>query len=147
MFHRILVATDGSTLSAKAVDAAVALAHTLGARLVAFYASPAYPRPVYADAALHEASAVRAYAEVAVRDAARVLEPVTRKAAAAGVPCDPLQATSDAPWKAILAAATAERADVIVMASHGRHGLSSMVLGSETTKVLTNSKIPVLVVR
>jgi len=147
MFKRILLATDGSRLSAKAVSAAVELARAVRATLIAFYAPPAYALPVYGDAALHEAHAARAYADVAARDAARVLGPVGRKAAAAGVPCEALQQTSDTPWQAILAAARAERADLIVMASHGRRGLSSLLIGSETSNVLTHSRIPVLVVR
>ena len=72
---------------------------------------------------------------------------VARKAKAEGVACDVLHAASDAPWEAILAAARTDKADLIVMASHGRRGVSALLLGSETTKVLTHSKIPVLVVR
>jgi nucleotide-binding universal stress UspA family protein len=147
MYRRILVATDGSTLSGKAVSHALQLARTTGAKLTAFYAPPAFPVPVYGDAGLYEAPAKKQYAAVAARDAERVLGPVERKAAQAGVPCDVLQATTDTPWKAILSAAGTEKADVIVMASHGRRGMAALLLGSETTKVLTHSKIPVLVVR
>src|SRR5690242_3229099 len=111
MFRRILVATDGSRLATRAVTAAIGLAHALGARLIAFYAAPTYPLPVYGDALLHERSAASAYAELAARDAARVLGPVQRRATAAGVACDLVEATSDAPWQAILAAAKAEHAD------------------------------------
>jgi len=96
---------------------------------------------------LHEPHAASAYAEIAARDAERVLGPAERKAAAAGVACQKLQATSDTPWQAILAAARSERADLIVMASHGRRGVAALLLGSETSKVLTHSKVPVLVVR
>jgi len=103
--------------------------------------------PVYGDAALYGANAKKQYAAAAARDAERVLEPIERRAAQAGVDCEVLQATSDSPWKAILSAARAEKADVIVMASHGRRGMAALLLGSETTKVLTHSKIPVLVVR
>ena len=147
VYKRILVATDGSRLSTRAVTQALALAQAVGARLTAFYAAPAYPLPVYGDAVLRDPRAKRQYAELAVRDADRVLEPVACKAKAAGVACDVLHAASDAPWEAILAAAHADKADLIVMASHGRRGMSALLLGSETTKVLTHSKIPVLVVR
>ena len=147
MYRRILVATDGSRLSTRAVTQALQLAKAVGAKVTAFYAPPAYPLPVYGDAGLYEPMAKKDYALVAARDAERVLGPVERKAAAAGVHCDVLQATSDTPWEAILAAAAAEKADVIVMASHGRRGMSALGLGSETNKVLTHSKIPVLVVR
>ena len=147
MYRRILLATDGSTLSGKAVTQALALAKAVGARLIAFYAPPPFPIPVYGDAGLYEAKAKKDYAAIAARDADRVLAPVERKAAQAGVACEVVQATSDTPWRAILAAARAEKADVIVMASHGRQGMAAVLLGSETTKVLTHSKIPVLVVR
>lgn len=147
MYRRILVATDGTALSTKAVTQALALAKAVGAKVTAFYAPPPFPIPVYGDATLYEAKARKDYAEIAARDAERVLAPVGRKAAQAGVDCDVLQATSDTPWRAILSAAHSEKADVIVMASHGRSGVAAVLLGSETTKVLTHSKIPVLVVR
>jgi len=147
MFRNILVATDGSRLATRAVAAAIELARTVGARLVAFYAPPTYPLPVYGDTLLHERSAASAYADLAARDAARVLEPVQRRAVAAGVTCELVQATSDTPWQAILAAVKAEHADLVVMASHGRRGVSALMLGSETSRVLTHSKVPVLVVR
>jgi nucleotide-binding universal stress UspA family protein len=147
MFRRILVATDGSRLATRAVTAAISLANSVGARLVAFYAAPTYPLPVYGDAQLHDRSATSAYAELAARDAERVLGPVQRRAAAAGITCELVHTTSDAPWQAILTAAKAEKADLVVMASHGRRGMSALMLGSETSKVLTHSKLPVLVVR
>ena len=147
MYRRILVATDGGKLSAKAVEHAVALAKSIGATLTAFYAAAPYPLPVYGDAVLYEPRSEKAYEEMAAREAERALSPVERKAAAAGVKCTTLQATTDTPWEAILAAAHRDRADLIVMASHGRRGMSAVILGSETAKVLTHSKIPVLVVR
>lgn len=147
MYRRILVATDGSTVSGKAVSHALGLAKAVGATLTAFYAPPSFAIPVYGDASLYDPGAKKDYAKVASRDAERVLAPIARKAAQAGVACDVVQATSDTPWKAILSAARAEKADVIVMASHGRQGVAALLLGSETTKVLTHSKIPILVVR
>jgi nucleotide-binding universal stress UspA family protein len=147
MYGRILVATDGSDLSARAVAHAFDLARAVGAKVTAFYAPPPFPVPVYGDAGLHEARAKQEYAEIAARDAESVLAPVVRKAAEAGVACDTVQAPSEAPWQAILAAARDVKADVIVMASHGRRGMAALLLGSETTKVLTHSKVPVVVVR
>ena len=147
MYRRILVATDGSTLSTRAVDHALVLAKAVGAKVTAFYAPPPFPIPVYGDATLYETKARKDYAAIAARDAERVLAPVERKAAQAGVHCDVLQATSDTPWRAILTAARTAKADVIVMASHGRRGMAAVLLGSETAKVVTHSKLPVLVVR
>ena len=147
MYRRILVATDGSRLSAKAVNAAVALAKSVGAHVTAFHATRPYPIPVYGDTVLYEPMAEAEFARLAAREAVRVLAPAERRAASAGVPCEVLQKTSERPWEAILAAARKEKADLIVMASHGRRGIAAVLLGSETTKVLTHSKIPVLVVR
>jgi nucleotide-binding universal stress UspA family protein len=147
MYRRILVATDGSELSGKAVTHAFDLARAVGAKVTAFYAPLPFPMPVYGDAGLHEARAKQEYAAIAARDAEGVLAPVQRQAAEARVACDILQAPSEAPWQAILSAAHEVQADVIVMASHGRRGVAALLLGSETTKVLTHSTIPVIVVR
>lgn len=147
MYKRILVPTDGSKLSGKAVQHALDLASAVGATLTAFYASPPYPRPVYGDGVLDGPSARDQYAEAAAREALRVLEPIQRKARGADVPCEVMHTISDAPWQAILDAAHAKKSDVIVMASHGRSGMAALLLGSETSKVLTHAKIPVVVVR
>jgi nucleotide-binding universal stress UspA family protein len=147
MYRRILVATDGSELSAKAVDHAFELARAVGAKVTAFYAPLPFPMPVYGDAGLQEVRAKQEYAAIAARDAGSVFAPIERQAARAGIACDLLHAQSEAPWQAILAAAHEVRADVIVMASHGRRGVAALLLGSETANVLTHSTLPVLVVR
>jgi nucleotide-binding universal stress UspA family protein len=147
MYRNILVATDGSKLSAKAVAHAIALARALGAKLTAFHASPDYPLPAYADGVMYDPVSPKEYAAMCKKEADRILGGVAAKAKAAGVKFASAQAIAAAPWKAILAAAKKERCDAIVMASHGRRGVSALLLGSETQKVLTHSKLPVTVVR
>jgi nucleotide-binding universal stress UspA family protein len=147
MYKNIFVATDGTRLSGKAIAHAVALAKALGARLTAFYASPDYPLPVYAEGAIVEPMSRREYAAICKDEADRILGAVAAKAKTARVAFNAVHAINSTPWRAILAAARKHRCDVIVMASHGRRGVSAMLLGSETQKVLTHSKIPVIVVR
>jgi nucleotide-binding universal stress UspA family protein len=147
MYKNILVATDGTRLSGKAIIHAIALAKALGARLTAFYASPDYPLPVYAEGAIVEPMTRREYAALCKDEADRILGAVAAKAKAARVAFNAVHTINSTPWRAILAAARKHRCDVVVMASHGRRGVSAMLLGSETQKVLTHSKIPVIVVR
>jgi nucleotide-binding universal stress UspA family protein len=147
MYGNILVATDGSRLSAKAVTHAIALARALKAKLTAFYASPDYPMPAYADGVMYDPVSPKEYAAMCKKDADRILGAVGTKAKAARVQFAAEHAIAAAPWKAILAAAKKHKSDAIVMASHGRRGVSALLLGSETQKVLTHSKLPVIVVR
>jgi nucleotide-binding universal stress UspA family protein len=147
MYRNILVATDGSKLSLKAVEHAVALAKAAGARLTGFHASPDYPMPVYAEGVVFEPVSRREYAAQCRKDSDKILGAVAAKAKGARVTFTPASAIASAPWEAILAAARKNKCDAIVMASHGRRGVAALVLGSETQKVLTHSKLPVLVVR
>ena len=147
MYKNILVATDGSKLSEKAVVHAIALAHAVGAKLTAFYAAPDFPLPAYADGVVYEPVSRKEYAKLAAEDAQKILDAVTAKAAAAGVECKTAYSIAAAPWEAILAAAKKNKCDALLMASHGRRGVSALLLGSETQKVLTHSKLPVIVVR
>jgi nucleotide-binding universal stress UspA family protein len=142
MYKQILVPTDGSRLSQKAVAHAVNLAKAMRARLIGLHISPDY-----ADGVIFEPLAPEEYRAQCQKEAERVLKPLAVKARAARVPFSPAHAFSSSPWEAILAAAKKQRCDAIVMASHGRRGVSALVLGSETQKVLTHSKLPVLVVR
>ena len=149
MYKHILIPTDGSALSDKAVEAAIKLAKLLGARITAFHAMETYPlQGAYAA----EASGVaelqpEIFAERSEEYAKRVLDAVARAAAAANVQCTTDYTTSRSPSQAIIEKAGAEKCDLIVMASHGRRGLEGFLLGSETQKVLTHSSIPVLVYR
>jgi nucleotide-binding universal stress UspA family protein len=147
MYKNLLVATDGSKLSTKAVVHAIGLAKPLGAKITAFYAAPDYPLPMYADGVVYEPVSKKEYAAMMAKEATKVLDAVAAKAKAAGVDCTTVHMIAPAPWEAILSAAKKEKCDVIVMASHGRRGVSALLLGSETQKVLTHGKLPVIVVR
>jgi len=147
MYAHFLVPTDGSKLSDKAVAHAIALAKSTQARITIFHATPGFPRPVYADGISIEMVSRKEYTKHAKEDAAKVLDRAAAKAKAAGLACDTIHMSTDTPWEAILAAAKKAKADTIVMASHGRRGIVGLLLGSETTKVLTHSTLPVLVVR
>ena len=147
VYRNILVATDGSKLSLKAATHAIALAKALGARLTGFHASPDYPLPVYAEGVVFEPLSRKQYATECRKEADRVLGVIAEMARASRVAFTPASAISSTPWEAILAAARKQKCDAIVMASHGRRGVAALVLGSETQKVLTHSKLPVLVVR
>ena len=147
MYAHLLVPTDGSKLSDKAVMHAIALAQALHAKISFFYASPDYPLPAYADGVIYEPISKKEYNRLAGKEADQVLDRATTKASAAGLDCARVHEIASSPWEAILKVAKKSKCDAIVMASHGRSGLSAMLLGSETQKVLTHSKLPVLVVR
>jgi len=147
VYSNLLVPTDGSKLSDKAIAQALALAQALNAKITAFHASPDYPMPVYAEGVSIQMMSKREYVKQAKAEAQKILEKVAVKAAAAGVDCVTMNAIAASPWEGILACAKKARCDAIVMASHGRSGLAGLLIGSETTKVLTHSKLPVLVVR
>jgi nucleotide-binding universal stress UspA family protein len=147
MYRRILVATDGSRLSDKAVTHAVHLARAVGAELVAFHASPDYRFSSLAEGTVRNIVSRADYEAAAAKEAQKFLDDVQREAQAAGVECTTAHEVAVSPWEAILKAARKSKAEAIVMASHGRHGLSALLLGSETQKVLAHSKLPVTVVR
>lgn len=149
MFKHILVPTDGSKLSAKAAKQAVKLAKALGARITGFYAAPDYSSTYYSDGYILRAPSATAQAqsEFAQQHARKCLSAIEVEAEVKKVPCEVFHVVSDSPYEAIIDAAKKKKCDLIFMASHGRRGLSGLVLGSETQKVLTHSKIPVLVCR
>ncbi|MDA0226303.1 MAG: universal stress protein [Proteobacteria bacterium] len=148
MYKHILVPTDGSKLSAKAIKAAAKLAKTMNASLTGVYIVPPYVPPMYGEAAVYVASmSPKRYKEVTEKDAKKALAVVEIEAATAKVTCKTTWRTDDQPWAGIVRTAKAKGCDLIVMASHGRRGLAGLLLGSETTKVLTHSKVPVLVCR
>jgi nucleotide-binding universal stress UspA family protein len=128
MYKRILIPTDGSALSQKAVDEGVKFAQSVGAEVRAVIATPSFLRDTR-------------------KLAKKALDAVKKAASAAGVPCNSRHVVSDHPFEAIIKTAKRDRCDLIFMASHGRKGVSGLLLGSETAKVLTHSKIPVLVCR
>ena len=147
MYKRILVPVDGTPLSKKAVKEALKLAKTTGARVTGFFSPPEYEVLIYGEYFPPDLLPREEYEARAKKNAEKILAAVRKEADAAGVPCDTYHEASHMPWEAIIAAAKKKRCDLIVMASHGRKGLTGVLLGSETTKVLTHSKVPVLVVR
>ena len=147
MYKHLLVATDGSKLSAKAVAHAIALAQVLGAKLTAFYASPDYPMPIYAEGTAYMSMTRKDYTALCRKEADKILKPISLNAKAAGLEFNSAHVIAAAPWEAILAAARRNKCDAILMASHGRRGVSALLLGSETQKVLTQTKLPMIVVR
>lgn len=147
MFRNILVPTDGSALSAKAVKKAVALAKSTGAAITGFHVAPAYRFNVYADYVPANFMQPKEYAARSRKVAAGHLKAVEKAAADAGVKCSSVFVCSDFAAEAIVKAAKKHKCDLIAMASHGRSGLSRLLVGSETQKVLANTTIPVLVLR
>lgn len=147
MFKHILVPTDGSALSGDTVRKAVDFARETGARVTFFYAKPDYPVAFYGEGALIDPTTPEKFAEMAEKQAQEILAAAQAQADRAGVGCATASATSDVPYQAIIEAAERNGCDLIFMASHGRRGLSGLLLGSETQKVLTHSKVPVLVYR
>ena len=145
MFKHILIPTDGTDLSRKAVIYGVQLAKTVGARVTAITLMEPY-QVASMDAVL-VAETVEEHDERVARVADRALEQVKMAAEAAGVTAETLRESHDQPYRAIIDCALANQCDLIVMASHGRRGVAALLLGSETAKVLTHSTIPVLVYR
>lgn len=147
MYRRILVATDGSTLSKKAVRNSIGLAAATGAELIALHVVPRYPVS-YFDGVLTISSEDVAQTEKHWHDRGQaVVDGVCEEAVADGVKAKAVVAHSDLVAESIMAAATKHKCDLVVMASHGRKGFKRILLGSETQQVLTHSSVPVLVLR
>ena len=145
MYQHILVPTDGTPFSANALRKSVQLARTLKGRITAL--TVIEPFHVFAiDPEIVTATPAQYGRRMAER-AGRFLAVARDEAAAAGVPCTMLQVEDEHPWRAIVDTAVKEACDLIAMPSHGRRGLSAVILGSETVKVLTHSPVPVLVYR
>jgi nucleotide-binding universal stress UspA family protein len=144
--HRhILVPTDGSALSLAAVEYGAALAKSVGARVTVLTVST--PFHTFAFEPVMVTDTPEQYAKQVAAIATKYLDAAKEIALAAGVSCETVHVEHDDPYLAIVDTAAKKSCDLIVMASHGRHGIAAVVLGSETTKVLTHSNIPVLVVR
>ena len=145
MYKSILVPTDGTEFCQRAIKQAVSLAKLTGAKImgvtVTFPLHTATPSVLIPDnlkGIIHDETVKEANAKLAAVESA---------AKAAGVAVETVRKSNDHPWQGIIEVAQEKGCDLIVMASHGRRGVSAMVLGSETQKVLTHSKVPVLVVR
>ena len=144
MFKRILVPTDGSELSLRAVNTAVQLAKTLGAGLVGVTVVEPY---TYSGISEYRPEPLDDYEARMDKLAATRFEPLETAAKASNVACTTLMKKSFSPFEAIIDTAKQKECDLIVIASHGRRGISGVLLGSETQKVLTHTTIPALVVR
>jgi nucleotide-binding universal stress UspA family protein len=145
MFAHIMIATDGSALAQRAVAQGLALAKALGAKATAVTVTEPISALLVGEAAI--AFPIEEYDKAASADAARILAGVSAQAAQAGVACDTLHVSQRHPAEGIVEAAKAQGCGLIVMASHGRRGFSKLLLGSQATRVLTLSEVPVLICR
>jgi nucleotide-binding universal stress UspA family protein len=147
MFKNILIPTDGSPLSQKAVVQGVALAKSVGAKVTAFFAAPPATPIVYRDHLPVGYATPGEHDEMIRETAAKYLGVVERAAKKAGISCESVHVTSDYPEEGMLKVAQKKKCDLIVMATHGQGGLRGMFIGSVTQKVLNQAKIPVMVFR
>jgi nucleotide-binding universal stress UspA family protein len=144
MFKRILVPTDGSDITGKAVDTAVALAKSVGAQLYTISVKEPFP---YSAISEMQPTPPQEFFDAQERIAAKRVAGVVEAAKSVGLVCQGHTVEALHPWEAIIDHAKRQECDLLVMASHGRRGVTALLLGSETQKVLTHSTIPVLVVR
>ena len=147
MYESILVATDGSNLSKKAVSSAITLAALMGAELVASQVIPRYPQSYFEGSLPLGTQEVARVEEQWAEEGQAIVDAVKLAAETKGVKVKAITVKSDLVGDAIIAAAKKNKCDLIVMASHGRRGIKRLLLGSETQQVLTHSHIPVLVLR
>lgn len=147
MFKHILIPTDGSDLSKKAIKKGIEFAKKIKARITTIHVVPEFR--VIADESFVSLSpeAKKRFEEESLLRAKKLLAAVVQQAKAQGVRCTAVAEANDLPYQQIIATAKTSKCDLILMASHGRRGIASVLLGSETAKVLTHSTIPVLVVR
>jgi nucleotide-binding universal stress UspA family protein len=148
MYRKILLPTDGSPISRKAVKQGIALAKQIGAKVVGFFSPEDYrAMTTFSDFPAPGLISEKVYQAQAKAAAEKQLGFVEKSAKAAGVAYEGYYLISIAPWQAIIEAAKNKKCDLIIMGSHGRSGLAGIVLGSQATKVLTHSKVPVLITR
>jgi nucleotide-binding universal stress UspA family protein len=149
MYKHILVPTDGSKLSDKGVKETIRMAKAIGADITAVHVvDNTYSVFQNEGFVMPDLPELRnQFAKANLTRAAEILDKVKAAANESGVPCDTVVASGDLPYESIIRQADKSKCDLIMMASHGRSGLKGILLGSETAKVLTHSKIPVLVVR
>ena len=147
MFKHILVPTDGSELSQQTARHAISFAKSIGARITFFSARPQYHADYSGEGTLVDFTTPEEFDAGTAMKAKQILDEVCNMATEAGVQSRAANSVSETPYKAIIEAAESYACYMIFMASHGRKGLSSIIMGSQTNKVLTNSTIPVLVYR
>ena len=148
MYRHILIPTDGSELAEHAVTNGLSLAKSLGAKVSVIIVEEPFDWLSVSETKAQQALGELAkHAQQVKTHAASLLIGVAHAAQQAGLSCDTIQVDNEQPYKAIIATAADSGCDLIVMASHGRKGVQAVLLGSETQKVLTHSRIPVLVCR
>jgi len=146
MFRHILIPTDGSPLSASAVEKAMSFAKSVGAKVTVLTVVARLPTSAWSGGPYMYPHADE-FRRHALAEAERSLTEAEQEAKRVGVPCEVVKVEDRQPYEAIIETAGARGCDLIAMASHGRRGISALVLGSEATKVLTHSKLPVLIYR
>jgi nucleotide-binding universal stress UspA family protein len=146
MFKHILISTDGSPVSKKCTKAGISLASALGAKVTAYCAVEPLP-PIYDEGYIMDQKTIDGFEENARKVGQKRVDAIAKMAKAAGVPFASLVTKAHTPYEGIIDAAKKRKCDVIFMASHGRRGLSKLIMGSVTQKVLMHSKIPVVVYR
>ncbi len=144
MYKRILFPTDGSEISAKALQQAISLARLCGATLNVLSVKEPFP---YSAISEMQPAPPQSFYDQQERVASARVKAAIDTATAAGIPCAGHTVEASYAWEAILDHAKIQECDLVVMASHGRRGMSALLLGSETQKVLTHGMVPVLVVR
>ena len=147
MYRKILITTDGSAVSQHTACAGVKFAQQLGAEVLALFVAPEYQYPVYVEIIPPSYPSEEEYAAQMRRMGEEYMGKITRSCASANLAHQCLTAFSDSAALKIVEVAEQQGCDLIFMASHGRKGLSALLLGSETTKVLTHTKVPVLIYR
>jgi nucleotide-binding universal stress UspA family protein len=146
VFKHLLISTDGSPLANKAAKAGIALAHALGAKITAYYAAEQL-QPIYGDGYMLNQKMIDGFEERAREVGQKRVDAIGKMAKAAGVPFAAVVTKAATADEGIIDAAKKQKCDVIFMASHGRRGLSKLILGSVTQKVLAHTRLPVMVYR
>ena len=146
-YHHLLVPSDGTPLSLRALDQALALAKALGSQVTLLHVQPALPVPMVGMGDMLDPATLESLSQTAEKESARILQEGQAAGLAAGVDIRTEVVKQDLPYRAIVEAAKRHGCDLIVMASHGRKGLSGLLIGSETQRVLLHAPVPVLVVR
>ena len=147
MYKRILVSTDGSKLSDKAIKEAAKIAKLAEGELLIMHVRPPYDRPLYTEGSSIAYSSKKKDKDRVEKEEHDILHAAARISDGMGVTTETTYVTSPSPYEAICKTAKKEKCDLIVMASHGRRGIAGLLIGSETQKVLTHTTVPVLVVR
>ncbi len=147
MFKHLLMPTDGSNLSNDALKVGISFAQEIKARVTFIHVMPEYVAAAFAEFPAGGQAAFADFMKATEDSAKSILGAAEAAARTASITCDSVAIRHQQPWRAIIDIAQERRCDLIFMASHGRRGIGALVLGSETHKVLTHSKIPVLVYR